>query len=129
MGHPIRNMTPLPLLRLEGAAVLAGSVCAYRLSHGSWLLFALLFLAPDLSMVGYAINARAGAAAYNAIHTYAGPMLLAMYSIAADRRALLPVALIWIAHIGFDRLLGFGLKYGSGFKDTHLNPLRHKPGS
>jgi hypothetical protein len=114
-------MTPFPLLRLEGAAVLAVSVWAYHWSHGSWLLFALLFLAPDLSMVGYAVNARAGSVTYNAIHTYVGPLLLAAYGLATDRHTALLIALIWIAHIGIDRLLGYGLKYPTQFKDTHLN--------
>jgi hypothetical protein len=123
-------MTPLPLLRLEGAAVLAVSVFAYHWSHGSWLLFAVLFLAPDLSMVGYLINAGAGSITYNAVHTYAGPLLLAAYSLesyplAGGRHTALLIALIWIAHIGFDRLLGYGLKYPTQFKDTHLDPARH----
>lgn len=67
-------MTPRHLLHLEGAAVLFVSVFAYYLSHGSWLLFALLFLVPDLSMVGYLSSARTGAATYNAIHTYVVPL-------------------------------------------------------
>jgi len=70
------GMTPRPLLHLEGAVVLAMSVGAYRWSHGSWLMFALLFLVPDLSMIGYAGGARAGSITYNAIHTYVGPLLL-----------------------------------------------------
>ena len=66
---------------LEGAAVLGFSLFAYHWNHGSWLLFALLFLLPDVSMVGYLANARAGAAIYNAIHTCVGPLLLAGYSV------------------------------------------------
>jgi len=89
------------------------------------MLFALLFLAPDLSMIGYAINAKAGSITYNAIHTYIGPLLLGAYSLARDDRTALLVALIWIAHIGFDRMLGYGLKYPTRFKDTHLSPAHH----
>ena len=55
-------MNPRPLLHLEGTAVLAVSVFAYYLDHGSWGLFALLFLIPDVSMVGYLANAQIGAA-------------------------------------------------------------------
>jgi hypothetical protein len=119
-------MTPRPLLHLEGAVVLAVGVGAYHSFHGSWGLFALLFLAPDLSMAGYLINAGTGSIAYNAIHTYVGPLLLAAYSIATDNRTALLISLIWIAHIGFDRMLGYGLKYPTQFKDTHLNPARHE---
>jgi hypothetical protein len=64
---------------------------------------------PDLSMAGYLAGVRL--VTYNAIHTYLGPFVLAGYSIVADRQTLLLLALIWIAHIGFDRMLGFGLKY------------------
>ena len=118
-------MTPLPLLHIEGAAFLIASVYAYYASEGGWGLFALLFLAPDLSMLGYLINARAGAIAYNAAHTYVGPLLLAAYSVATDQHTALLIALIWMAHIGFDRMLGYGLKYPTRFKDTHLDPARH----
>jgi hypothetical protein len=118
-------MTPRPLLHLEGAAVLVVGVLFYHLSQGSWLEFSLLFLVPDLSMIGYLANARAGAVTYNAIHSYVGPLLLAAFSFGSNRSAVLGVSLIWIAHIGFDRMLGFGLKYPTRFKDTHLNPDRH----
>jgi hypothetical protein len=118
-------MNPRPLLHLEGAAVLIVSVFAYHWSNGSWLLFALLFLAPDLSMIGYIANVRAGAAVYNTIHTYVGPLLLAGFSVGMARHTTLLVSLIWIAHIGLDRMLGFGLKYPTRFKDMHLDPERH----
>jgi hypothetical protein len=118
-------MNPRPLLHFEGAAVLIVSVFAYHRSHGSWLLFALLFLVPDLSMIGYVANVRAGAVIYNAIHTYVGPLLLAGFSVGMAHRTTLLLALIWMAHIGVDRMLGFGLKYPTRFKDTHLDPEHH----
>jgi hypothetical protein len=77
-------------------------------------------------MAGYLVNAGAGSIAYNAIHTYAGPLLLAAYSASTDRHTPLLIALIWISHIGFDRPLGYGLKYPAQFKDTHLNPSRQR---
>src|SRR5271168_4130619 len=104
-------MHPRLLLHLEGAAVLIASLFAYHWSHGSWLYFAVLFLAPDIAMIGYLANVRVGATAYNAFHTYISPLALAGYSLATNRLAILSIALIWIAHIGFDRMLGFGLKY------------------
>ncbi|WP_321477016.1 DUF4260 domain-containing protein [uncultured Paludibaculum sp.] len=118
-------MNPRPLLHLEGAGILALSLFAYHWNHGSWTLFALLFLVPDLGMAGYLANARVGAYAYNALHTYAGPLLLALYSLGTNHPAILPLSIIWIAHIGFDRMLGYGLKYPTRFQDTHLNPDRH----
>jgi hypothetical protein len=76
-------------------------------------------------MIGYVRNARLGAMTYNTIHTYAGPFLLAGFSVAGGHQTLLLLALIWFSHIGLDRMLGFGLKYPTRFKDTHLNPARH----
>jgi hypothetical protein len=118
-------MIPRPLLRLEGAAVLIVSLFSYYLSHGSWLPFALLFLVPDLSMLGYAANVRVGTITYSAVHTYVGPLVLAGYSFGSNRSAIFWLSLIWIAHIGLDRMLGFGLKYPTRFNDTHLNLDRH----
>ena len=118
-------MNPRPLLRLEGAAVLIVSLFSYHWSQGSWLPFALLFLVPDLSILGYAANLRVGAITYNAVHTYVGPLVLAGYSLGLNRPAIFSLSLIWIAHIGLDRMLGFGLKYPARFKDTHLNLDRH----
>jgi Domain of unknown function (DUF4260) len=121
--------TPLTLLRLEGAAALAGATLAYAALGGRWPMFALLFLVPDLSMLGYLLGRRLGAACYNAGHSYLGPAALAALgaSLNAHKRAsdmpldlLLCFACIWAAHVGFDRLLGYGLKYGTNFGDTHL---------
>ncbi len=117
-------MSPRPLLHLEGATVLVFSLLAYHWVHGSWLQFAWLFLVPDVSMLGYAVNVRLGAIAYNAVHTYLVPLALAGYSLGTDHAAILPLSLIWLAHIGCDRMLGYGLKYSTRFKDTHLNPDR-----
>ena len=114
-------MNPRPLLRLEGAAVLIVGLFSYYWSHGNWLPFALLFLVPDLSMVGCAANVRVGAITYNAVHTYVGPLVLAGYSFGSNRPAIFWLSLIWIAHIGLDRMLGFGLKYPTRFNDTHLS--------
>lgn len=111
---------PVFLLRLEGVAFLVASIFFYRQSHASWVLFAVLFLAPDLFMLGYLVNARVGAAAYNMVHTLFVPGVLIVVAILVARSEFLPLALIWTAHIGLDRMLGFGLKYPTRFKDTHL---------
>lgn len=108
------------LLRIEGCAILAVSVILYRELHFSWLLFAILLLAPDLSMIGYLGGVKIGASFYNIVHTLAAPLLLIGFSVLTSRFSLLPYGLIWTAHIGMDRMLGFGLKYPTNFKDTHL---------
>lgn len=108
------------LLHAEGAAVLAVSFAAYHQLSGSWLLFLLLFLWPDLPMLGYAVNVRRGAALYNLAHTEVGPLLLGAVAAFENWHNALLFSIIWLAHIGFDRMLGYGLKYPTFFKDTHL---------
>lgn len=83
------------LLHAEGFAVLTVSFAAYHQLNGSWLLFFLLFLWPDLLILGYLANVRLGAALYNLAHTEVGPLLL-----------------------------GYGLKCPTFFKDTHNTSLR-----
>lgn len=111
---------PAVLLRLEGAAVLVGTVSLYAYSDTSWWTFALLFMLPDVAIAVYALNQPAGVIAYNLAHTYIGPILLALVGFTLGSAWTLPVALIWGAHIGMDRMVGYGLKYPGSFKDTHL---------
>lgn len=108
------------LLRLEGASLLILSLFFYHQSHASWILLAVLFFWPDLFMLGYLVNPRMGAGVYNSVHTLFGPGVLIAIAILASKWQLLPFALIWTAHIGFDRMLGYGLKYPTRFQDTHL---------
>jgi hypothetical protein len=115
---------PPILLRVEGATLLILSVLLYGLNNGGdWLLFVLLFLVPDLSMLGYLAGHRAGAVAYNLFHTSALPGLLAVFGLLSGAALVVSVALVWLTHIGFDRMVGFGLKYSTGFFDTHLHRL------
>ena len=114
---------PRVLLRLEGLAALTAAVVAYRLLGGSWGWFALLFLVPDLSMLGYLAGARLGSIFYNAAHSYLGAALLAAAAYMSGSVPAGQLALIWCAHVGFDRALGYGLKYASAFSDTHLGRI------
>lgn len=111
---------PRALLRLEGAVALSAACLGYAQLGGSWGWFAALFLVPDLSMLGYLAGPRFGAASYNVAHSYLTPAVLAVLSAQLGFTALLFGALIGVAHIGFDRMLGYGLKYGTAFGDTHL---------
>jgi hypothetical protein len=90
-------------------------------------MFALLFLAPDLSFAGYLFGPRIGAAAYNAAHSTNGAVGLGVAALALNQHLMVAIALIWLAHIGFDRALGYGLKYGAGFGFTHLGRIGRKP--
>ena len=111
---------PAVLLRLEGAALLGASIALYAHGDWSWLAYLLLFLAPDLSMLAYLGGPRLGAVAYDAAHFAATPAVLGVVGVTGGSDALVQVALIWLGHIGIDRLLGYGLKYPSAFRDSHL---------
>ena len=119
MDAPVSG-TPRLLLRLEGLTLLAGSVVGYDALDASWRLFALLLLVPDAALVAYIAGPRAGAIAYNAVHTYFGPAGLAALAYLDVVPGAWPICLIWMAHIGMDRSLGLGLKFTSAFQDTHL---------
>lgn len=114
---------PALLVRLEAVAFFVTSILLYRVTRGSWVLFAVLFLAPDLFILGYLVNVRLGARLYNLAHTLLAPCLLAALAFATSKPLLVSISLIWIAHIEIDRMLGYGLKYPTFFKDTHLQHL------
>lgn len=109
------------LLHVEGAAVLALSLFFYGYSEFSWILFFILLLVPDVSMVGYLLNNKVGSILYNFFHTYTIPMAIITFGFIVSNQTVLAVGLIWSAHIGMDRMVGYGLKYPTEFKDTHLN--------
>ena len=114
---------PLLLLRLEGFALFAAALVVYLHRDYSLLLAALLFFAPDVSFAGYLAGPRIGSYFYNALHTTVGPLALGAAGLLADERILVSIALVWLGHIGFDRALGYGLKYPSAFEDTHLGRI------
>ena len=118
------------LLRLEGLVLFLGMTLLYGVWDGSWWVYAALFLAPDLSFAGYLGGPRFGAAVYNAAHSYMMPMALTTVGFATSSPLLLSIAMIWLAHIGFDRALGYGLKYAQGFGFTHLGRIgkQSRPG-
>jgi hypothetical protein len=111
---------PRLLLRTEGLAAAAAAVILYFWGEHPWWLLVVLALAPDLAMVAYAAGPRVGATAYDLVHTYTLPVVLGTAGVVGDADAAVAVALIWLTHIGVDRAIGYGLKYPSGFKDTHL---------
>ena len=111
---------PRLLLHVEGAVVAVSAVALYLHLGYPWWLLLVLALAPDLSMVGFAAGPTAGTVAYDAAHTYAIPVALALIGVFANAELAVQVGLIWAAHIGVDRAIGYGLKYRTGFADTHL---------
>ncbi|KAB0572192.1 DUF4260 domain-containing protein [Brucella pituitosa] len=109
--------------RLESLSLALLALGAYWISGVSWWLFAALILAPDLSFFAYMKGPRTGAVVYNIAHSWIGVVLLSVLGWAMSWPLCFAIALIWAVHIGVDRALGFGLKYGTGFKDTHLGRI------
>jgi hypothetical protein len=116
----VLDRLPRVLLRVEGIALFTGVVALYFNADYPWWLLLVLALAPDLSMIGYLAGPRTGAAAYDAAHTTLLPIALGVGGVLAERDVAIQLALIWLAHIGADRALGYGLKYPTHFKDSHL---------
>lgn len=111
------------VLRVEGLLVLVAAVVAYTQLGAGWGAFAMLFLLPDFSFLGYLAGPRVGAAAYNAAHSYIVPVATLLLGSLGDAPVAMAMGLIWCAHIGFDRALGYGLKYATGFGATHLGRI------
>lgn len=118
LDPPIRT-----LLRLEGAAALALAIGAYSTLGYGWILFAALLLLPDLSMLGYIAGPQVGALAYNFAHSYITPVAIGAAAWFSGSEPAVAAALIWTAHIGMDRMLGYGLKLPTGFRNTHLGQI------
>ena len=108
-------------LRAEGALVFAAATFGYSQMHISWVIYAVLFFAPDIFMLGYVANAHIGSITYNISHSYLAPVALLALGWFMVFPFVSAMALIWIAHIGFDRAVGYGLKYAAGFKINHLS--------
>jgi hypothetical protein len=104
--------SPVAIQRWEGGFLLALAIYGYSQSEWSWWWFAVLFLVPDLSMIGYMANPVVGSMTYN----------LGWYLLGGPLGAL-AIGSIWLAHIGLDRLLGYGLKFRDAFGSTHLGEI------
>jgi hypothetical protein len=111
------------ILRSEALAALAAGIVIWMANDGSMLWLVPVLLLPDLSAIGYLVNARVGAVTYNIVHnwTIAGVALLLGWWL--HSRFLVLTGAVLLAHVGLDRVLGYGLKLPSGFQDTHLGRI------
>lgn len=114
-------MNPRHLLRIEGVAIFGVATATYLLLGGPAWLYLLFFFVPDLGMLGYIANSNTGSRTYNVVHTYVLPLVLGGIVVWQATPSVVLIAAIWMAHIGFDRALGYGLKYPTAFGDTHLS--------
>ncbi len=116
--HPVRAW-----LRAEALVVFVAGVLVWVALDGGWVRFALFFLVPDLSMAAYLVGPRLGATVYNLAHSYVAPAIVAVVAATVDHVPALLIGALWTAHIGFDRVLGYGLKHPGSFRDTHLGQI------
>ncbi len=111
------------VLRLEGLCILGAAVFFFAQLSGDWKLFAWFFFVPDVALSAYLFTPKIGAFTYNCTHSIIGAAILLLSSVLVANDTVLSVSMIWFAHIGFDRALGYGLKYGSDFHKTHLGKI------
>lgn len=118
-------MTPILWQRVEGGLIFATALALAVIIQPGWpiWLWPVLLLAPDLSMTGYLAGPRIGAVVYNLCHLYAGGLILALLGLLTGHPVLIAVGALWLAHVGFDRALGYGLKINTGFRETHLGKI------
>ncbi len=111
------------VLGLEGLFVFVTALLAYNKFGEGWKVFSYWILMPDISFFGYIWGKKVGAVAYNAAHSYIGALACLTAGLAFSNDDMICASIIWCAHIGFDRLLGYGLKYSEGFSFTHLGRI------
>jgi hypothetical protein len=119
-------MSPITILRLEGLFYLIFGLFLFSNEQQPWSQFFYLFILPDISLLGYLFSARIGAYCYNTLHSSIGPISLYIIGRQLNIEYLFILSYIWISHIGFDRMLGFGIKYTDSFKHTHLGMIGKK---
>lgn len=111
------------VLRIEGLAVLLAAITVYVSYDGGWVMFLALLLAPDLVFLAYLVDKDAGIIAYNVVHNYILPLALIGIGLASGWTITILLGSIWLAHVGLDRVVGYGLKYSADGKDTHLQRI------
>ena len=110
-------------LKLEELTMLLLGIYVFGFLYYQWWWFLVLFLAPDLGMIGYAFGNRAGAFLYNLFHHKGVAIMIYLLGFFFLVPVLQLIGVIMFSHAAFDRLLGYGLKYEEGFKFTHLGTI------
>ncbi len=111
------------LLKLEEFLLLGLSLFLFSQLDYGWGWFALLFFAPDLSMVGYLANPRLGAWTYNLVHHKGVAVAVYVLGVALSVPWLMFAGTILLGHASFDRVFGYGLKHEDAFRNTHLGVI------
>lgn len=115
------------LLKLEEVAMFMLALLLYEQQYPlSWWWFWGCLLLPDISMLGYLANARTGAYMYNFFHHRGVAIIVYIIGTYFLIEPLVFVGLVLFAHSSMDRVFGYGLKFVTGFQDTHLGRIGKK---
>jgi len=123
MNSPFIVGKPKKWLQLDGLVLFISTIILFASTHHHWWIYPVLLFVPDIFMVGYLKDSKLGAFLYNVGHSYLAPTLLTFFGWNQKNSLLIAIGVIWLGHIGWDRFFGYGLKYDSRFKDTHLGNL------
>lgn len=116
------------VLKLEELAMWIGCIILLYLSQVDWWWYALMFLGPDVSMLGYLFNTKVGAWCYNLLHHKGLSIILVVVGWIIEVYTpgpyfIMYTGIILFGHSSMDRFFGYGLKYENGFKFTHLGKI------
>lgn len=114
---------PKGFLRLDGLVLFLATLFLFESTHQKWWIFLALFFVPDIFMLGYLKDTKVGALFYNVGHSYFAPAMTLFIGWRVSSLLTMAIGIIWLGHIGFDRAIGYGLKYDDNFKTTHLGSL------
>jgi len=116
------------IIKLEETGMLALSIFSLNYLEVDWWYYLILFLGPDISMLGYLLGNKAGAACYNIFHHKGIAVALFSVGFLYNEWWLLVAGIILFGHASMDRIFGYGLKTNEGFKFTHLGVIGKKMG-
>jgi len=111
------------ILKLEELGMLLLGIFLFSKLQFSWWWFLVLFLTPDLGMLGYLINSKVGSKMYNFFHHKGIAILVYLIGVYFNNQLIQLIGIMVFSHASFDRIFGYGLKYSSSFHDTHLGKI------
>lgn len=114
------------ILKLEEFAMFGSSLYGLYYFDVAWWYYLLLFLGPDISMLGYSLGNKTGAALYNLFHHKGLAVAIFLGGFISEMPLLILSGIILFGHASMDRVFGYGLKYETGFQFTHLGVINKK---
>jgi Domain of unknown function (DUF4260) len=114
------------IIKLEEFGLFLFGIYLFNQLDYAWWWFLVLILTPDFSMIGYVFGNKSGAFLYNLVHHRGIAILIYLTGIYFSNHLIQLTGIILFAHSSMDRMMGYGLKYETGFKFTHLGEIGKK---